>query len=70
MEDILSMLYHFYAVPNIEDDELLNSFSTLLQNMDSSQHSLCIQTQRLYSRKAFQLGLRTGAGLERFLNET
>jgi len=68
MENILSSLYDFYVIPIIEDDELLSNISDRLQDLNDSQKRLYMQTQRLYGCKAFQLGLRTGACLERFLN--
>jgi len=68
MEDILSTLYDLYATPIIENDKILGSFSAGLQDLDDSQKKLYIQTQELVGRKAFLLGLRTGAALEQFLN--
>ena len=69
MENFLSMLNEFYITPRIEDDELLESLSALYQEMTPRQKDLCIRTQKLCVNKAFLLGIRTGAGLERFLNQ-
>ena len=68
MEDFLSMLNACYITPNIEDDELLASLSALYQELTPQQKDLCVQAQELCVNKAFLLGVRTGAGLERFLS--
>lgn len=69
MEDILSMLNTFYITPNIEDDELLDSLSALYRELTPRQTDLCERTQALCVNKAFLLGVRTGAELERFLKQ-
>ena len=68
MENILSALNSFYITPNIEDDELLASLSSLYRELTPQQKDLCVRTQELCVNKAFLLGVRTGAGLERFLS--
>ena len=67
MEDFLSMLNAFYITPHIEDDELLESLAALYQEMTPRQKDLCVQTQGLCANKAFLLGVRTRAELERLL---
>lgn len=69
MEDFLSMLNAFYITPHIEDDELLASLSELYQELTPHQKDLCVRMEALCTNKAFLLGVRTGAGLERFLKE-
>ena len=69
MEEIVSMLNAFYITPNIEDDELLRSISPLYQELTPKQKDLCVRAQELYVNKAFLLGVRTGAALERFLRQ-
>ena len=68
MEEFISILNEFYITPNIEDDELLGSFSALLEELTPKQTELYVQAQELCANKAFLLGVRTGARLERFLN--
>ena len=68
MEEIISMLNAFYITPRIEDDELLASLSSLYRELTPQQKDLCVRTQELCVNKAFLLGVRTGAGLERFLS--
>lgn len=68
MEEILSILNNFYITPHIEDDELLKSLSSLYQELTPKQRDLCVRMQELCAKKAFLLGVRTGAELERFLN--
>ena len=69
MENFLSMLNEFYITPRIEDDELMERLSALYQEMTPHQKDLCVRAQELSVNKAFLLGVRTGAGLERFLNQ-
>lgn len=68
MEEIVSMLNSFYITPHIEDEELLASLSALYQELTPRQKDLCVRAQTLCVNKAFLLGVRTGAGLERFLS--
>ncbi len=69
MEDFLSTLNAFYITPHIEDDELLASLSELYQELTPKQLDLCGRAQTLCVNKAFLLGVRTGANLERFLSQ-
>ena len=70
MEELVSMLNAFYITPHIEDDELLGCLSTLYQELTPHQKDLCVRMQEMCAQKAFLLGVRTGADLERFLHET
>ena len=69
MDELLSMLNAHYITPNIEDDELLTSLSAFYQELTSHQKDLFVHVQELCVNKAFLLGVRTGANLERFLNQ-
>lgn len=69
MESLVSILYEFYITPNIEDDELLSSLSSLYQELTPKQKDLCVRMQELCASKAFLLGVRTGVHLERFLGQ-
>ena len=69
MEEIVSMLNEFYITPSIEDDELLASLLELYRELTPKQKDLCMRIQELYANKAFLLGVRTGAKLERFLDQ-
>lgn len=69
MEEILSILNNFYITPMIEDEELLKSASALYHELTPQQSDLCVQMEKLHTNKAFLLGLRTGAQLERYLHQ-
>lgn len=69
MEKLMSALYGTYIIPNIEDEEVVQCVSALYQELTPAQGKRCAEVQRLYANKAFLLGVRTGAELERFLNQ-
>lgn len=69
MKNLESILYGNYIIPNIEDEEVIECVSKLYQNLTPAQGKLCAEAQKLYVSKAFLLGVRTGVGLERFLNQ-
>ena len=69
MEKYLSLLYGDYIIPQIEDEEILERVSKLYQDLTPAQGRLCEEIQELYVNKAFLLGVRTGAGLEKFLSQ-
>ena len=68
MKKYLSRLYGDYIIPQIEDKEILERVSKLYQDITPAQGKLCAEIQELYASKAFLLGVRTGAEVERFLN--
>lgn len=69
MENILSMLYTFYITPHIEEEgELLGCVAALCPDLTPRQKEQCEQIQKLCAEKAFLLGIRAGAGIERFLS--
>ena len=70
MNSFEAMLYSSYITPGIENEELMECFSALWQELTPSQQKLCEQLTQMYSTKSFLLGVRTGARLERFLRET
>ena len=69
MDDIMTMLNNFYITPEIENEELLKSASALYRELTPQQSDLCGRMEKLYTNKAFLLGLRTGAQLERYLHQ-
>ena len=69
MEDLQSILYNSYVIPRIEDEEVLACVSSLYQDLTPAQGRQCAEIQKLYASRAFLLGVRTGADLERFLHE-
>ena len=69
MEELVSILYDMYIMPYIEDDEYLGNASELYQDLTPRQKDLCVRVEKLSSSKAFLLGVRTGAALERFLSQ-
>jgi hypothetical protein len=66
MNDFLSLIYDYYIHPRIEEKHL-SSLSACVQGLSDAQAKLCVQAAEQYAACAFLLGVRAGAGLERYL---
>ena len=66
MSDFLTLLYQSYIHPKLED-KTLDALSDFLQELPEGQGKRCVQVVERYAGEAFLLGVRTGAGLERYL---
>ncbi len=70
MNAIIEILSTACTTPHIEDDEeYMACLSAFLQEMATKQKDQCARVLELCASKSFLLGMRTGAELERFLNQ-
>ena len=67
MSDILSILYKFYIVPDLESDETMATLSALYRELSPAQKEQCELLLEQCACQSFLLGVRAGAGLEQFL---
>ena len=67
MSDILSILYKFYIVPELESDETMATLSALYRELSPAQKEQCELLLERCPCQSFLLGVRAGAGLEQFL---
>lgn len=67
MTDIMSVLYEFYIMPQLETDEAMAEISALYQEIPPAQKERCEWLLERCACQAFLLGVRAGAGLEQFL---
>ena len=68
MSDILSILYKFYIVPELESDETMATLSALYRELSPAQKEQCELLLEQCACQSFLLGVRAGAGLERELS--
>lgn len=66
MDDFLSLIYDYYIHPKLEEKHL-SSLSACVQGLSDAQGKQCVLAAEQYASLAFLLGVRTGAGLERYL---
>lgn len=66
MDEFLSLIYDYYIHPKLEEKHLL-SLSDCILELSDTQGKQCVQVVEKYASLAFLLGVRTGAGLERYL---